>query len=436
MAGTNINTGDTTNKLPPTNVTRNDVTGGSTTPLYTQAQLDQILASKLSDMNASNVNAVQVQARALAQGIILETENRKKLADMLAKNGKTMTRFTSEDIVSNIKTKISFPVWTGPTSSLSTMWTSSLQPSSSRQYYIGVYNVTQSLSTSEFQYAIAYGNYNGSGSIMTNGDSPSRAIYYQYRNILIADSKSKFQLGNQKQLNSVYIINIARNRIKDKLDPGNWELVVSGGTSIPVVKLIDDSNSNTSYTIGASGRVFNIVSGTVYNQPNAVPYYDSSFDTQALTYYGLVYPDLGIMVLDADALSASASFSVTDSTTTGVTGSGGYSINANKLFMAISGAAALSAPYAFAARSEEYITSTHYFVRVKNAEYNYSNNPTFVTGSTGDLLYTDFIDYPNVYVTTVGLYNDNNELLAVAKVSRPLLKNFDTETLVKIRLDF
>ena len=67
---------------------------------------------------------------------------------------------------------------------------------------------------------------------------------------------------------------------------------------------------------------------------------------------------------------------------------------------------------------------------------NYSENPSFISGSTGEVLYSSFINNPQTYITTVGLYNDNNELLAVAKLSRPLPKDFTTEALVRVKLDF
>lgn len=54
----------------------------------------------------------------------------------------------------------------------------------------------------------------------------------------------------------------------------------------------------------------------------------------------------------------------------------------------------------------------------------------------GRVRHEDFIDDPKTYITTVGLYNDNNELVAVAKTSVPILKSFDTETLIKVKLDF
>jgi hypothetical protein len=111
------------------------------------------------------------------------------------------------------------------------------------------------------------------------------------------------------------------------------------------------------------------------------------------------------------------------------------------LFHSISGSAlftdpASGDPYGFLARNSEKVTSTHYFVRIKNAEYNFSNNPSYVTGSVGQIAQSTFIGDPKTYITTVGLYNDRQELLAVAKLSKPLLKSFQREALIRVKLDF
>ena len=136
------------------------------------------------------------------------------------------------------------------------------------------------------------------------------------------------------------------------------------------------------------------------------------------------------MVLNADALDTSMSFNT-------VSGSDVAGDNSWKLFTAISGAmAANNLDDVFQARNRETVTSTHYFVRVKNGEYNFSNNPSFVTGSVGEFKQPTFIGDPKVYVTTVGMYNDRQELLAVAKLSTPILKSYHNELLVKVKLDF
>jgi hypothetical protein len=58
-----------------------------------------------------------------------------------------------------------------------------------------------------------------------------------------------------------------------------------------------------------------------------------------------------------------------------------------------------------------------------------------ISGS-GDFVYSSLINNPQTYVTTVGMYNDNNELLAVAKMSKPLVKDFTKEALIRVKLDF
>ena len=104
--------------------------------------------------------------------------------------------------------------------------------------------------------------------------------------------------------------------------------------------------------------------------------------------------------------------------------------NNTRIYNAISGAGS------FELNSQENVTSDYVFVRPQNAEFNYTTNPSFISGSTGEVLYSTFINNPQTYITTVGLYNDANELLAVAKLSRPLVKDFTKEALIRVKLDF
>ena len=195
-------------------------------------------------------------------------------------------------------------------------------------------------------------------------------------------------------------------------------------SSSVVVSLIDDS-SVASATVGDSGRVYNIVSGSidagVYNSTSPI-------------YYGLVYPDFGTMILDGKMLDQQLNYQTN-------VGSSSEGNNHFRLFHSVSGSSlitnpATTDPYGFLARNSEKVTSTHYFVRIKNGDYNFSNNPSYVTGSDGQIAQTTFVGDPKVYITTVGLYNNSQELLAVSKLSKPLLKSFQSEALIRIKLDF
>ena len=90
----------------------------------------------------------------------------------------------------------------------------------------------------------------------------------------------------------------------------------------------------------------------------------------------------------------------------------------------------------FQARRTENVSTSHYFVRANNREFNFSNNPTFITGSAGEFVQGTFERDPHVFITSVGLYDDSNELLAVAKLSTPVEKTFDKEIAIKVKLDF
>ena len=323
---------------------------------------------------------------------------------------------------------------------MSAAFTGSLQSTASKSYYYDVWNGNSI--TSESQFAVTYGHRLGSGSSAsgTLNDSPSRAIYSQYRLLLLNPGDTSFTFGNGQSSDSIYAINFNRARIKDKLDPGNWQLhlgqlsgsaVVNNvhtGSNVKLansptfISLVDDSgDTQEALTLTTAGRVFNIVSGSltggVYNP--ASPH-----------YYGLAYPDMGILVLNGNTLNTSMSFNT-------VTGSNVAGDNAWKLYTSISGAIASDTiNRSIQARNEETITSTHFFVRVKNGEYNFSNNPTFVTGSVGEFSQATFIGDPKTYITTVGMYSDRQELLAVAKLSQPIQKSFSNEALIKVKLDF
>ncbi len=404
----------------------------------TSANSDQV--SPATSFNVINSNAaLQSQINSLAEQRAQEIIREQQQSQILARNGRTFTKFDrANDVIDNQTEVVTAGLWSDGLASLITHFTGSSQTTSQRRYYVDVYQKNTSETGSAVQYSIAYGHALGSGSDSQGqlNDSPSRAIYSQYKQLLLESSDTRFTV-NGTDTDSIYVINFSRARTKEKLDPGNFELplisltsrdtnatgsVVTGST---VFTLIDDSGNSGAPTVGSSGRVFNIVSGSINN---------GIYNSTSPVYYGLVYPDYGVMILNAQTLDANLSFLTN-------TGSSSEGNNHFAMYHSISGSAtktnpATSDPYGFSARNAETITSTHYFVRIKNAEYNFSNNPSFTTGSIGEFRQSTFIGDPKTYITTVGLYNDQRELLAVAKLSRPLLKSFKNEALVRVKLDF
>jgi hypothetical protein len=342
----------------------------------------------------------------------------------------TFSVFAPDDVVTNSKQTVTAGLWSDGLGSLTTFFTSSTQTTSQRRYYVDIYNDVPSLDTSATQFSIAYGNALGSGSseLGTEENPASKAIYSQYRSLLLEKNASRFITAGSGSTDSIYVINVKRNRVKERLDEGNFELPLIGidvrdtnatgsvtvTTSSGSITLIDDS-SVASATVGVAGRVYNIVSGSLSA---------GVFNTSAPIYYGLFYPDYGVMVLDGKMLDQQLNFNT--NTVSNSEGSNHFA-----LFHSMSGSNS-----GFQARNSQQITSANYFVRVKNGQYNFSNNPSYITGSSGLLAQSTFIGNPKSYITTIGLYNERNELLAVAKMSKPLLKSFSREQLIRVKLDY
>lgn len=316
--------------------------------------------------------------------------------------------------------------WTGNVPTLTQFFTSSVQiAGASGNYYVSVYQTGSTLDEAEVQFNIAFGNSNGSGSVLydagINGKSPSSTVYGQFQNIVLGDENSSFVFGNTTPINqSFYAITVNRSKYKGNIFPGTLDLRLGSGSSL--LKLTDNSNDTTVVSFNEAGRVYQIVSGS-----NGSAYSGTGY-TSASGSYGLFLPDIGTIILNAAALDLSVANG-------GINLSSSYASNTSannpqKLY------ATISSGSNFTLNSQENVTSDYIFIRARNSEFNYSENPSFISGSTGEVLYNDFINAPQTFITTVGLYNDANELLAVAKLSKPLKKDFTKEALIRVKLDF
>ena len=341
-------------------------------------------------------------------------------------------RLDPEDISISAESVVA-PAWSSQVTTLSTFFTSSTQPQSSQgDYYYNIYQAdpqdqTGVTSTSaSIQFAIGYGNLVGSGSIPINasipGGSPSAINYGQYRTLINGDENTNFTFGTVTP-QSIYVISVNRSRYKEKLLPGSFNLTLTNGGN--TLRLTDNSRSTTTVSYLDSGRVYDIVSGS---DGVAFTGVNTSGFSLASGSYGKFLPDIGTIVLNGAALSGSAAnggiaLSINQNSSVS------SKTNLNQFYNAIKAGAS------FKLQSEETVSSNYVFVRVRNGEYNYSTNPSIISGS-GELRYNVMVNTPQAYITTIGMYNDNNDLLAVAKLSRPLLKDFTKEALIRIKLDY
>lgn len=339
---------------------------------------------------------------------------------------------------------------------------SSMYDVKNSMYYLNVYPTDQYRNSADPYFSITYGHIAGnigSGSFTKDSTTikayPTKTIYTQYKNLLLgtSDLDGKFSmLSSSTSVNAddIWVIDFSAYKMKDKIDEGLIEISFSGSKG--QYSFID----NSPYTSTTQG-VYQLIPGTVSSKP-ATPTYAG---------IGLVYPASGIVILNASLLAQYVGISYTN-TTLEITKGVGPNPDGNDAHHGPASTPANSWPYnpglnttkdftynhktlaeslrictrPMQIRKSEYVPARHYFVRVFNGEFNYSNNPTYVYDgkdgihAKGTIFSTDFISNPKTYITSVGLYNDNNELVAVAKTSRPWVKSFDSEILLKVRLDF
>jgi hypothetical protein len=329
----------------------------------------------------------------------------------------SFSRYNQDESVVSSETVVT-GLFSNNTQSLNTFFTAS----GYTEYYLNVYNGNPTNNTSaSIQFAIQYGNVSGSGSALINpsvtGSSPSRVVYGQYRNLVYGTETTNFSFnGGITDATDIFVINFARARYKESLLPGALNIGLRSGSS--QLKLTDDSNVSSTTNFIGENRYYNIISGS-----NGSAYTSSA----ATIYYGLMFPDLDVVILNASGSNSVSAY------VPPVTSSLAANYNHVKLFSSISASAAAGNP--LQAQSSETISSRYFYTRIKNAEYNYTTNP-YVIDNNGNLIYTSLINNPQTFITSVGLYNDNNELLAVAKLSTPLSKDFNKVALIRIKLDY
>ena len=372
------------------------------------------------------------------------------------------TQFTTDDIVAGRINQVSSGLFdTGSlTAAQSSFATSSVQSRTltgsnafdvrNGQYYLDVYY------QNEQYFSIAYGDYANSGSsyfdytgqtvakVLTN---ETKIIYSQYKNTLLQPGDQLFSfasgsVNNQVDSQAIFAINFTADKFKDQIDPGQIQLNFSGANG--QYSYIDDSQ-----VVNKTQSVYNLISGSIINGV-PVPYTNANNTTAVYEGIGLFYPSNGIVILNAIKLDIKVGInnqiyqrvnypnSKSNTPTNGGNGGvqGYWRLWCRDLFAAMKRSTRNAA-----IRKSEFVPSTNYFIRVKNKEFNYSNNPTFVSdgsdGQTkGTIIYQELINNPRTYITSIGLYDSNNELLAVAKLSKPTQKSFDNELLCRVRLDF
>ena len=256
------------------------------------------------------------------------------------------------------------------------------------------------------------------------------------------------------KMREVYFLSFSRLLVKDEIKKGTFklDLGVSGNFWKPfrghIVRI------NDSHAAGADGTFkINSPAGeyAILKAKNLVgsPLFDSGTNGTAAPC-GLIYYQAGVVVLTASLFGTSStghpagmlSGGVADASSPGIdlVGSGSQfnaGIQPHLTGCTVSGAAdsLRNRIYNLEFNNTTELHSTIYFCRLHTNDFNYSTNPTYLSSSKIVTKNTS-LDKPVSYITTVGLYGANNQLLAVAKLSEPLKKTPQNELTLRVRLDY
>ena len=355
--------------------------------------------------------------------------------------------------------KVTSPYFSdGSTTLLGANIVSSSLTDTNEKYFFGISN-SSTPTTEEFN--VAFGSTNGYGALVeANTKSETAAIYGQYASLLLAPTEVSggFIISRNNSLataptnakvasgrdTEIFVLSARRSNMKDRINKGTWTIALSGSLTAgvgstahgaPLLELTDDS-VNDSPTATPVGDRYNIVSGAA----GTIVGNGASDRT-----FGFFYPDMGIMVFSAAELSGSIPGSGSSANVGSVVefdnsvhkGFGtGATTNANKNFALrfVNCLQPVGSKLEF--RDEEDQVSAQYFCRVRSGQMNFSNNPTFVSGSLNELRQTTMKGNPTTFITSVQLYNNAGDIVAVGNLSTPLKKNFSSEATIKVKLTY
>lgn len=304
-----------------------------------------------------------------------------------------------------------------------------------------------------FDITVGVGARSANHAKVTSQKAKKRNVYNQLAQVLVGydvtgsvldfDVDGNILAGGEKH-KDVFVIPFSRLLVKDEIKKGSFTMKLNIGTTYAnphaASARITDASGSDGYFVNSPAGEYGVLYafreiGTILNNAHAtigVP-------------CGLIYYQAGIAVLSASIFTGPKTSGVAN---TGPHGDGLLSADCQmnesqfNVTQMLTGANIQANADALRHRLKDItfnntteLNSTIYFCRAHHNEFNYSTNPTYLTGSKIRVK-TNATDTPVSYITTIGLYNDNNELMAVSKLSEPLKKTPDVEFTLRVRLDY
>lgn len=235
--------------------------------------------------------------------------------------------------------------------------------------------------------------------------------------ILEFDKDGNILAGGEK-LKEVFFVNFSRLLIKDEIKKDSFRLIIGTGSfTTPfagTLKTVGDYGAQNEYRVNSPAGEYGILYTSSVN-----------IDPSGSSGVGLLFYQAGIAVLTASLFAGA--------TMTGSTGNVSNLFQTSSMQVAADSLRRRIQNINFNNTTE--LNSTIYFCRLNHNEFNYSSNPTYLSSSKM-VVKNSSLDNPVSYITSVGLYSADNELLAIAKLSEPLKKDPTNEMILRVRLDY
>ena len=232
-------------------------------------------------------------------------------------------------------------------------------------------------------------------------------------------------LGTGTKLTECIFLPFSRLLVKDELKKGSFSMTIGTGSfDVPFLGppiTIQDHNAQNDFRVNSPAGEYALLL--------------TSSDSATADAVGLLYYQAGVCVLTASVFDNTYENPLRDMTPNDTSGGG-------SVREVLTGSTINAMCHAVRHRignisfnNTTELNSTIYFARANHNEFNYSSNPTYLSASKIQVKNVS-TDAPVTYMTTVGLYSADNELLAVAKLSEPLKKSPENEVTLRVRLDY
>jgi hypothetical protein len=240
--------------------------------------------------------------------------------------------------------------------------------------------------------------------------------------------ESDLTLDETNAMKEVFFVNFSRLLSKDQIKKGSFQITLMTGsygsdTQAGSVTYADSLATETQNTLNTVGGDYGVLLDTTNNLTGGIVFYQSGIailTASAFSGSSAAHPGVPTPTFYSDGTT---NWSTVDELLTGSSISGACDALRHRI-----------SNIQFNNTTE--INSKIYFCRAPHNKFNYSSNPTYLSGGAIRVKNNTRSNPPVAYITTIGLYNSSNELLGVAKLSEPLRKDPTNELTLRVRLDY